>query len=553
MPQPMQAQVEKRVEVTKAYVPTVDDAVKLSIAPDMVDTVAIRPDIEYSITPSSLSTPIELRPISPAKLYYWEYNRPKPFYLKLGAGYPLNSEVDFYASSHNAGLGYISAFVNHDGEYARRRNFLGDKTSAVQMDNAAGIAAGLYAGRQTLRARFGYANVYRDRFALSGLRADYDDVSLDVRFGDDFSDLNRFNFEVGVHGALFFNNSAKVDYGFARQADAGADFRIARSVRRSTFVVRGGYDGYFGCRGYKDSADKSYGDNTFYAGLFYRYSGGFLDLTAGADYRYDKVSHRDKASHYPMPYLRAQFNISRDGFVPYIEFDSEYRNNSLRSLMQRNPYTSYLERYMGLPSTVSYNVRFGAEGRTRNDTFAYRAFFNMSFIDDNVYWYNFNDEFFLIDETQITSGKRNNQTVISFAADLEYRPVRQFEMRLRFRGHIFNDDKRVCAGRPVLEGRFNAAYSFGKFKVGLAASLLGVARWTVESVETTDDGTVMTRRYNTNIPVTVDLGVVAEWRVKKNFGLYVEGHNLANARHIAEFYNYWAYGPHFTFGIKTQF
>ena len=45
------AQVEKQVEVTKAYVPKVEQAAKLAIEPDMTDTVQMRPEIDYTITP----------------------------------------------------------------------------------------------------------------------------------------------------------------------------------------------------------------------------------------------------------------------------------------------------------------------------------------------------------------------------------------------------------------------------------------------------------------------------------------------------------------------
>ena len=43
------AQVEKRVEVTKAYVPSVEGASKLAVVPDMTDTVKMRPEIDYTI------------------------------------------------------------------------------------------------------------------------------------------------------------------------------------------------------------------------------------------------------------------------------------------------------------------------------------------------------------------------------------------------------------------------------------------------------------------------------------------------------------------------
>ena len=105
LPQLAAAQVEKQVEVTKAYVPSVEGASKLAVVPDMTDTVQMRPEIDYTITPLSLQTTLATRPIRPATVTYWEFNRPLPFYLKVGMGYPFNSVLDFYASSQNPATG----------------------------------------------------------------------------------------------------------------------------------------------------------------------------------------------------------------------------------------------------------------------------------------------------------------------------------------------------------------------------------------------------------------------------------------------------------------
>ncbi|MEG1405105.1 MAG: hypothetical protein RSC34_00640, partial [Alistipes sp.] len=101
LPSVVAAQVEKSVEVTKDYVPSVVGAAKLAMAPTMIDTAVLRPDIDYSITPLAMSTTFTTKPIRPATVTYWEFNRPRPFYLKLGAGAPLRSVGDFYATTQN--------------------------------------------------------------------------------------------------------------------------------------------------------------------------------------------------------------------------------------------------------------------------------------------------------------------------------------------------------------------------------------------------------------------------------------------------------------------
>ncbi len=181
LPQLAAAQVEKQVEVTKAYVPKVESASKLAVQPDMTDTARMRPEIDYTITPLSLRTTLSPRPIRPATVTYWEFNRPLPFYLKAGAGYPLNSVLDFYASSQNPSTGYVVGYVNHEGRYADIKNDFGVKNNSTRMFNRIGAAAGKYFGRHILEGDIYYDNRMYHRY---GAWADGDGAGLGDR-GDE--------------------------------------------------------------------------------------------------------------------------------------------------------------------------------------------------------------------------------------------------------------------------------------------------------------------------------------------------------------------------------
>ena len=130
----------------EAYVPKVESALKLAVEPDMTDTTRMRPEIDYTVTPLSLRTTLTTRPIRPATVTYWEFNRPLPFYLKVGAGYPLNSVVDFYATTQNPSTGYVIGYVNHEGSYSKIANEIDAKNNSTRMYNRAGVAAGSTSG-----------------------------------------------------------------------------------------------------------------------------------------------------------------------------------------------------------------------------------------------------------------------------------------------------------------------------------------------------------------------------------------------------------------------
>lgn len=125
LPVAASAQVAKQVEVTKDYVPMVKSAQKLSVIPDMTDTVTMQPDIEYEVTPRSYETSMLVQNFRPATITYWDYNRSRPFYARGAFGVPLTSEADIYVSTYNKDRGYAMAYVNHWGDYRNRRNYLG--------------------------------------------------------------------------------------------------------------------------------------------------------------------------------------------------------------------------------------------------------------------------------------------------------------------------------------------------------------------------------------------------------------------------------------------
>lgn len=290
------AQVEKRVEVTKAYVPSVEGASKLAVVPDMTDTVKMRPEIDYTITPLSLQTTLATRPIRPATVTYWEFNRPLPFYLKAGMGYPFNSVLDFYASSQNPGTGYVVGYVNHEGRYSKIGNDFGVKNNSTRMLNRIGAAAGKYFGRHVLEGDLSYENRMYHRYgmylapdisadAVPGSMADYGDANIAVRFGDDFQDLSRVNFEIAIRGGMFFDHSEWPDYNDkARQTTLETHAKIARAFGRHRLAAEIGYERLAG-----QKALDEYNQQLIHAALRYGIEGGVVRLEVGADYYHDKV------------------------------------------------------------------------------------------------------------------------------------------------------------------------------------------------------------------------------------------------------------------------
>lgn len=59
---------------------------KLNVKPNLIDTVKLRPEVEYRITPSPIAYGFEVSPIRPASVNIDLYRQPKPLLCEGGFG-----------------------------------------------------------------------------------------------------------------------------------------------------------------------------------------------------------------------------------------------------------------------------------------------------------------------------------------------------------------------------------------------------------------------------------------------------------------------------------
>lgn len=564
LPWSVNAQVEKQVEVTKAYVPSVESASKLSVVPDMTDTVKMRPEIDYAITPLSLQTTLATRPIRPATVTYWEFNRPLPFYLKAGAGYPLNSVLDFYASSQNPGTGYVVGYVNHEGRYAKIKNDFGVKNNSTRMLNRIGAAAGKYLGKHILEGDVSYENRLYHRYGIyaapgaqasymPGARIDFGDANIALRFGDDFQDLSRVNFEIALHGGLFMDypelntgDNSEPDNGPAyggksRQTTLAAHGKIARAFGRHRLSAEVGYERMDGGKMLEDHRQQ-----LVHAALRYGIEGGVVRLEAGADYYHDDNKGVD-AENYILPFLRLDFNLGTDGLKPFVELDGAVNENSYRSLTRQNPYVRAA--LWGDKSSVDYNGRFGICGSIWRGKFDYRVYAGGSIRDNHIYWYGYDVRDVIL--LGALNGSYGRQTVFSFNGEVTWRPVSGFRTELAAHGYIYNDDDtKLHNGAPSFKGKLHAQYDGRKIAFGAGVWLQSVRKWSWVEQSASEPSEANYTTYE--VPFAVDLRVNLDWKVSGRVTLFAEGRNLINRR-LYEYPWHPEYGANFTVGVKANF
>ena len=570
------AQVTKQVEVTKNFAPEIGESRKMDIAPNMVDTITLRPEIDYTVTPRSFASALGTHRFNPATVTYWEYQRKYPFYLKLGAGYPLNTVGDFYATTHRADVGYLTGYINHYGQYSKLKyyngfdgNYYKDNRS-MQMNNKFGVMGGKYFGRYTLSGdlyyrmdsyhRYPFHNQTTDDGApimeYKRRKIDSDDVNLALSFGDAFADYSFLNFKVYAEANLYNDKSENFIAGdHYQQINVKAGATVAREItKRSALTLDVNYDGYYGLKSLKN-----YDNSIVGLDLRYRYrSGKLIDLTAGAKVLYDNnpADAVKQNRWHAFPYLALSLNINDKGvFVPYVEVNGELQNNSYSSLVRRNPYMAVLGGADGslsadsvVPNTELYNVRFGVSGHSASSKFAYRFYANMSFMKNAVYWYNINQIFFGVE-----SASRN---IWSLCGAVDYKPISQLLLTAQVKGSLYNGDASVEDAMPNVEALLRARYTHKKFTVGLSAELFGPTKWTcIQDYSLFWPETTMP--VNSDVfraPTSLNLSLYGDYRASKTCTVYAEVNNIVGD--VLPTYH-WAFyremGASFTVGVKLQF
>ncbi len=574
------AQVAKQVEVTKDYAPEIGSAHKMDIAPNMVDTITLRPEIDYTITPRSFASALGTHRFNPATVTYWEYQRKYPFYLKLGAGYPLNTVGDFYATTHRADVGYLTGYAQHYGQYQKLRYVSGfdGKTykdnRSMQMNNKFGVMGGKYFGRYTLAGDLFYRMDTYHRYPLHNeytydsegvatpvlefkrRKIDFEDVNLALSFGDSFADYSRLNFKVYASANLYNDKSQTFIEGDRyQQMNVTGGLALAREItKRSALSLNFDYEGYYGMRSLK-----AYKNSVIGGKLLYHYrSGGLVDLTVGAKVMYDHnpADAQKQNRWHAFPYVAMSLNINDKGsFVPYVEVDGELQNNSYYSLVRRNPYVAILGGADGslsagsvVPNTELWNVRFGVSGHSSSSKFAYRFYANMSFMKNAIYWYNINQIFFGVE-----SADRN---IWSLCGAIDYKPISQLLLTAEVKGSLYTNFANVKDALPPVEALLKVRYAHKKFTLGLSAELYGPTQWTYVQDYSLFGLTTSAHTGEFCAPVSLDLSLYADWRVSKTCTVFAEGNNLLGDVNKLATYR-WAFyremGASFTVGVKVQF
>ena len=561
--------LNREMEVTREYEPSVDAASKLGVKPNMVDTVALRPEVDFSVTPRPVTQGFGVTPIKPVQVNLDDYRTFGPLYVKAGVGAPLQSVLDAYFSSTQKRDGKWGVYVNHYGSWSDIKNVNGIKTPASQTFNSVEAYGEHRFGRFGISgeigydydkiSRYGYDTTFLvedpdydpelwplDRSA-SGLRQNFSTVRGRLVLGHAFEDLSYFNIRFGAEGAYFQDRFDMKEADVKTFLDLGKRFGQRHGV-----TLHAGYDVYKGS-GELDG----YKDNILTVRPMYRLQGGKLEFALGANYVLDNDGDRSESAFFPLFELKWR---ASDGFTPYLKIDGEYLNYGYRNTVTWNPYV--LQGVTGR-NTSEYNGRIGIRGGV-SSSFAYHVFGGVSrYLNMN---YGLNAYLMLLGDGanvyqalyqgNVFGVSQRDVTMWTIGAELEGRISGAFGLlfNLQYRGYDVKkiEDQSAHIGLPNLTAGLALKYNYrDKLLLKAGVDVYGPRDFDILFMYT-DGASASAGLGRTHVDMQFDVYFGAEYNISKRIGVFLEGRNLANQR-IYRYNQYRDLGINMLAGVKLQF
>lgn len=540
------AQVAKQVDVSKDYTPTVNSAQKLALKPDMTDTVKMEPEIDYTITPRTYTTSLMTQNFRPATIAYWDYKRMRPFYAKAAFGGPLSSEADAYLSTYNKDRGYAMVYGNHWGDYRNRHTMAGEliKENTSQMSNRVGGRAGLFVGRHVAEIDIYGDHQMRHRYPTTGAMIGFGELQGKIRFGNDFTDLKRWNFNIEAGGGLFSHKSHDFD---PNEKFSQTEFDINAVVGKMMgqghmLKISAGYSGYYGGK-----LLESYKNNTVSVGLHYGISGRRTNFVLGADYHYDVIDLSTDSPHCILPYMRLTWKRHTEKFVPFVEVNGELHRHNFATLIYENPYLvasqDLISQVCSIPNEVQYNGRAGFEGNLGKGLFSYKLSAALSMAKNHVYWYADGANYAFATAYQHS---------LRIDGGMKLRPAGWFEAELNAGVYAWENYGDYYASRPSFDTELDLRVITKELKIDISFAYAGGIKWMTLESSANENGTAKPTFGYVMTDHTFQLGLMAEWRICERFAVYAEGRNLTGSK-IYEWLGYYQSTPQGLLGVKMTF
>jgi len=541
------SELSRQVEVTKDYVPDVDVATKLSLSPNMVDTVSLRPRINYAIRPVAWLGSFGIEPIKPITLTSVSFVEEPTLYVKAGIGYPLSTVLDSYYVSGDSDGSYWGAYVNHRGDFGDIKNDRDISVDADRTTNKIGVFGTKNFGHFQAGGSVDYNyDLYTDygQFSLASLGENYSLSSYgtpgtltystpegNVWFRSTYDEVGNLNF--GINTGVYYMSGDDSDEEFGWNIGATLKYGLSQNNTIELDIENQFYNG--------NGSLSSYRNNLLRITPKYKGIIGQFSIEGGIDFINDNILDGD-SKFWALPTLEVSWMRGSKILIPFIFIGGDILNNGMKNSITRNPY---LLSPVANFNTLSYDMFVGIRGNIKSNM-AYNLFLGAIILRDqeviaNVYQEGSTSRFMYLD----------SDDGVAFRLGGEFKGHVQNRFFYNFSANYYNYDmerQEKISALPNYDMGLLLSYSINDdVRVRLDTKLIGERHFYVKTFGITPSDVLIE-----SVDPVVDMNLGVDWDVKENIGLFLEVDNILGSN-LYQFNHYPSIGVTCMIGVKMIF
>lgn len=510
-----QTPIKKEVEVVKPYEPTVSDANKINVLPQIKDSVTIRPAFNYNIVPMMVNTEYNVPAINAARMLAMPIPKLYKSYLKLGYGNYSSPLAEVYINSLRSKKFTAGLFLRHQSSKGsvtldnERNAYAGYSESSAEVFGKRFLKkAYLYADagvRGNTVYRYGYNPAIDTLLQNGNIRQSYMLASVNTGLHSLNTDSSKLTYHVGL-GYNYFKE---------REARAEHEMKIAGQFNRLYQGKMFGINTSFDLLKRNNLLDSTGNANGLFAlNPWIGISSNEFRLQLGFNANFDKQNGSLKPHLYPKAEL--QFNAVKDVLIPFLGVNGQIKNHSYQEIAFENPFIN--PNLLVKNSNVKTSFYGGVKGSLgAKASYVLRVDFST-----------INDQYFFVNDT--TTKLRNQFTVVYDNVDLfnGYGEINyDFSESLVFglKGNIYKYTvvrEQYAWHKPTYDLTFSTKYNL-RNKILVNLDVLSVGKRYAKEYSK-----LITSK---ELPGIVDFNLGLEYRYTKILSAWIHFNNLTAAKY----------------------
>ncbi len=375
----------KEVQVVKPYEPSISDAFKINLMPQVDDTLKLIPSFTYNLALRPVRTEFPVKPIPAARMVAEPLNKVYRGYIKFGYGNYNSPLAEIYFSnlrsknwSYGVAVKHLSSFGNIKIDNNEKVDGAFAKTNVMAFGKRMFEKSVLSAAGGFNYHKYNFYGI--DTSAIPSnpqLLSNPDQqhqrlLHVNLSYHSTHSDSTHINYKFNGGFNAFADNYGMEQNSFNLKADLDKFFKTERVGGTVEFT-------HHMKNNLLDSANNTIFRFSPWMGLF----GKQWRVKIGVNFAYDANTSGNQSHFFPTGTM--SYDIVSHYVIPYIEFSGYLEDNNYAKLLSENPW---IEPGLDVWNTRHKFIMMGGVKGNFNPKIAYNVNASFSLVDSMYFYVN---------------------------------------------------------------------------------------------------------------------------------------------------------------------